>query len=153
MAAKISMVLSIIGIFVIIFLLFFFAWGSSFIVGAIGMSSFILLYIIIIITPLSNIVIKTAHNCEPRGNKMFNAFLVAVSFYYTAVKVAARIAGLFLLICRLIISFAIYIATHRLNIAYISFYISKLPLKIYMVLSSPFEALIEWIITQINMRY
>ncbi len=119
-------------------------------VGSAGTAISLLLYALITLTPLSRFVIRIAHRREPSNYRAFNALLVAVSPYYTVLRIAAQIAGLFLLICRLIISLVMLICTRCWDSAYISFYLSQLPLKIFMVLSSPFEALIEWLIKKID---
>lgn len=151
MAVKLKIGFVIAGIFGAIFLLFFFAWGGSFVVGAIGLAISLLLYsIIIVITPLSKFFIRITHHCEISTDKMFNALLIAVAFYYGAMRIAARIAALFLLICRLFFSFVIFICTHRWDSAFITYYLSELPLKIFMIVSSPFEALLEWFIQHLN---
>ncbi len=150
MPAKTIIGFIITGIFGVIFLLFFFAWGGSLMVGAVGTAICLLLYALITLTPLSRSVIRIAHRREPSNDRVFNALLVAVSLYYAVLRIAAQIAGLFLLICRLIISLVMLICTRCWKSAYVSFYLSQLPLKIFMVLSSPFEALIEWLIKKID---
>jgi hypothetical protein len=149
---KFNMCLVIVGIFAAIFLLFFFAWGGTFVIGAIGLAVCLFLYAIIASTPLSKFFIRITHHREPSEDKMFNSFLIAVSFYYGSVKIASYIAALFLLICRLFFAFVIFICFHRWDSAYITFYLSKLPLKIFMFFSSPIEAIIEWVANNLDFK-
>ena len=150
MTVKTEMLLFIIGIFVSILIILSFAWGGSFAIGAIGVGILLLPYLLIVFTSLSKLVIKLTHRREPSNDKMFNALLIAVSFYYGAARIAAHMATLFLLIVRLFFSLIAYIVSHRWEITYITFYLSELPLKIASILTTPIQAILVWFIKRIN---
>lgn len=118
--------------------------------GAAGTAICLLLYALITLTPPSGFVIRIAHRRESSNDRAFNALLATVAPHYAVLRIAAQIAGLFLLICRPIISLTMLICTRCSSSAYISFYLSQLPLKIFMVLSSPIESLIEWLVKKID---
>ena len=153
MATRFIMGFIILGIFCAIFLLFFFAWGGTFVIGSIGLIICLFLYALIIFTPLNKFFIRVVHHRDPSHDKMFNAFLIAVSFYYGSVRIAAYISSLFLLICRLFFSFIMYICFHNWDGAFITFHLSILPLKIFMFLAAPFEAIIEWLVNNLHLKH
>mgnify|MGYP007005383409 FL=1 len=110
--------------------------------GAAGTAICLLLYALITLTPPSGFVIRIAHRRESSNDRAFNALLATVAPHYAVLRIAAQIAGLFLLICRPIISLTMLICTRCSSSAYISFFLSQLPLKLFMFLSLSIESLI-----------
>lgn len=66
MPAKAVIGFTVAGIFVVIFLLFFFAWGGSLMVGAAKTAVCLLLYALITLTPLSGLVIRNCASPRPQ---------------------------------------------------------------------------------------
>lgn len=104
--------------------------------GAAGTAICLLLYALITLTPPSGFVIRIAHRRESSNDRAFNALLATVAPHYAVLRIAAQIAGLFLLICRPIISLTMLICTAAAPAARIHFILfTQLPLKLFMVLS------------------
>lgn len=143
---------SIILFFAVIYFLFYAVWGGSLLVGAIGGTISLIVYLIIIFTPLNTYVIRASHHREPNKSKLLNAYLVAVTVLKGVIKITAHIAFLFLLICRLIVSFAVLLATHNWHGVVLTYYLSKWPLKIFSIITSPLDSLVEWVIRHIELE-
>ena len=81
METKVGMFLVIVGIFVLIFLLFFFAWGGTLLVGVAGVTVYLLLYVLIVFTPIKKFYIRAFCHRELSNNRLYDALVVAISFY------------------------------------------------------------------------